>query len=119
MISRHTPAYLALGLFVTGLAAGVLGLLGQNDDLASCGIFLTIASLPLFIIRTVRDAQRANADQLAAADIAGYQRALDHVARGLLEPPSPAPTGGGQTTTPDNVRWLPQRSDDHLKRTAQ
>ncbi|MFI0736445.1 hypothetical protein ACH4S9_46860 [Streptomyces sp. NPDC021225] len=85
----------AFGLLVVGLSAGVLGLLGDNDDLWRVGLFIVLAAIPLTIIRTVHNSQLATAHQLAEADRAGYLRALDHVARGLLDAPAP-PTPGSR-----------------------
>ncbi|MCX4824213.1 hypothetical protein OG883_31025 [Streptomyces sp. NBC_01142] len=76
-----------------GLAAGVLGLLCNNDDLWRVGLFVVITATPLIIIRTVHTSQHATAHQLAEADNAGYRRALEHVARGLLDAPA-GPTPG-------------------------
>jgi hypothetical protein len=74
---------------------GVLGMLGKNDDIERCGIFLTLTAIPLLVIRAIRETQNLNAAQLAEADNAGYVRALDHVARGLLDQnTAPSPQGG-------------------------
>ncbi|MEU8990001.1 hypothetical protein AB0C98_26820 [Streptomyces sp. NPDC048558] len=83
-------AYAPLG---TGLTTGVIGLLARSDTLIASGILLTLAGLPPLIIRTLRNSHRATAEQLTEADHAGYHRALDHVARGLLDAPTP-PTPG-------------------------
>lgn len=94
MNSRYMPA-LALFLLGTGLAAGILGLLDNNDDVLWCGIFLTVTSMPLLILRTLNNAHHVSADQLAEAENTGYRRALDHVARGLLDQhTAPNPHGG-------------------------
>lgn len=118
MNSRYMPA-LALILLGTGLAAGVLGLLGENIDVFRCGIFVTVTSLPLLILRTLRDSQYVSAYQLAEADNAGYRRALDHVARGLLDQhTSPTPRGGDRATAEQvagnviHIRPLPYEGEE-------
>ncbi|MEW1672807.1 hypothetical protein AB0O47_06085 [Streptomyces noursei] len=72
-----------------GLSAGVIGLLGRNSDVFEAGLFLTVVAVPLIITRTVHTAHKVTAQQLADADRDGYVRALDHVARGLLDAPAP------------------------------
>lgn len=94
MNQHHTP-HLAYGLLGTGLAFGIIGLLGVNDDVMSCGFFLTVVAVPLVVINALRGEHRAQDDQLADAHTAGYRLALDHVARGLLDQASTAPTGPG------------------------
>lgn len=93
MISRYLPIA-PLVLLGAGIAMGTIGLLGDNDDVWRCGLFLTVTAMPLLVIRAVREAQRVTADQLAQADQAGYRRALDHVARGLLDQYTAPPTPG-------------------------
>ncbi|UUN29449.1 hypothetical protein [Streptomyces sp. FIT100] len=80
-------------LLLVGLSAGVVGLLGNNDYTWRAGLFIVLTAVPLLIIRTVHNSERATAEQLADADRAGYIRALDHVARGLLDAPA-SPTPG-------------------------
>ncbi|MBK3581571.1 hypothetical protein JHN63_49015 [Streptomyces sp. MBT65] len=92
MTHRYTSA-LALVLLLVGQAAGVLGLIGKNDDLWQTGLFVTLTAVPLLIARTVHNSQHVTADQIADADRAGYVRALDHVARGLLDAPTPPRPG--------------------------
>ncbi|MWA12596.1 hypothetical protein [Streptomyces sp. BA2] len=118
MNSRYMPA-LALILLGTGLAAGVLGLVGDNIDVFRCGIFVTVCSLPLLILRTLRESQHVSAHQLAEADKAGYRRALDHVARGLLDNhTAPTPQGGDRATVEQvagnvfHIRPLPYKGEE-------
>ncbi|MGX1912439.1 hypothetical protein ACWIID_26775 [Streptomyces phaeochromogenes] len=92
MTQRFTPAFAVL-LLMAGQSAGVLGLLGNNDALWQAGLFITLTAVPLLIVRTVHNSQQATADQLADADRTGYVRALDHVARGLLDAPTPPEPG--------------------------
>lgn len=92
MTHRLTPA-LAVLLLMVGQSAGVLGLLGDNDSLWQAGLYITLTAVPLLIVRTVHNSQQATADQIADADRAGYVRALDHVARGLLDAPAPPEPG--------------------------
>jgi hypothetical protein len=88
-VNHRYPAATAPLLLAFGLAAGVAGLLGDNDDLWQTGLFVVLTAVPLLITRAVRDSQRLTAQQLAEADNAGYRRALEHVARGLLDAPAP------------------------------
>lgn len=100
MTHRYIPVF-AVALLMAGLSCGVLGLLGDNDDLWRVGLFLVLTAVPLLIIRTVHNSQRLSAEQLADADNAGYMRALDHVARGLLD--APAPRRGGNRDSDEQV----------------
>lgn len=88
MTHRYMPVF-AITLLMVGLSCGVIGLLGNNDDLWRAGLFMTLTAVPLLIIRAIHNSQRVRDDQLIAADQAGYMRALDHVARGLLDVPTP------------------------------
>ncbi|MEV7991597.1 hypothetical protein AB0O67_06685 [Streptomyces sp. NPDC086077] len=91
----------AITLLMVGLSCGVIGLLGNNDDLWRAGLFMVLTAVPLLIIRAVHNSQRVSEDQLTAADQAGYMRALDHVARGLLD--APAPRRGGHRDRAERV----------------
>ncbi|MET9555126.1 hypothetical protein [Streptomyces sp. NPDC006645] len=92
MTHLYAPIF-AFTLLLVGLSSGVIGLLGNNNDMWRAGVFLVLTAVPLFIVRAVHDSHRVSDDQLAAADTAGYFRALDHVARGLLD--AHAPHSGG------------------------
>ncbi|MGY4990935.1 hypothetical protein [Streptomyces nigrescens] len=94
MISRLLPG-LTLALLGAGIVMGAFGLLGGNDGTMRRGIFLTLIGMPPLIAHTVHNAHRVTADQLAEADNAGYRRALDHVARGLLDQHTAPPPRGG------------------------
>ncbi|MEV0559419.1 hypothetical protein AB0I27_38985 [Streptomyces sp. NPDC050597] len=112
----------AFTLLLVGLSAGVLGLLGSNDDLWTAGLFLVLTAVPLTIVRTVHNSQRATAHQLAEADRGGYVRALDHVARGLLDapdPPSPGHHRDRAEQVAGNVITLRPRHMDQYERKAQ
>ncbi|WHM36284.1 hypothetical protein [Streptomyces sp. BPTC-684] len=121
MTSRFTPV-LALALLGAGIVTGVLGLLGNSDDQTAYGIFLAVTALPLIITRTLRNTLRIGAHQLAAADNAGYRRALDHVARGLLDQHT-SPPRGGHPAEPEqatgNVITLRPDTDDRTEWEAQ
>lgn len=120
MTHRYMPVF-AFSLLMVGLSSGVIGLLGNNDDLWRAGLFLVLTAVPLLIIRTVHNSQRVTADQLETADRAGYIRALDHVARGLLD--VPAPRGGHHHDRDEqvagNVITLRPRHTDRPERKAQ
>ena len=121
MTHRYMPVF-AFTLLLVGLSAGVLGLLGNTDDLFGAGLFITLTAVPLLIIRTVHNSQRASADQLAEADRAGYVRALDHVARGLLDapaPPGPGHRADGAEQVAGNVITLRPHNTDRPERKAQ
>jgi hypothetical protein len=102
VISRLLPA-LTLALLGAGIVIGAFGLLGGNDSLMRRGIFLTLIGMPPLIAHTVHNAHRVTADQLAEADNAGYRRALDHVARGLLDQHTAPPPRGGDYATPEHT----------------
>ncbi|MEV2203771.1 hypothetical protein AB0E11_27945 [Streptomyces fradiae] len=111
----------ALALLLVGLLAGAVGLLRDNDDAMVSGLFAVLTAVPLLIIRTVHNSQRVSAEQLAAADQAGYMRALDHVARGLLDAPTPR-RGGNRDRAEQvagNVITLRPRHSDQPERKAQ
>ncbi|MEU4986611.1 hypothetical protein [Streptomyces sp. NPDC021969] len=121
MSHRYMPVF-AFTLLLVGLSAGVLGLLGQADDLWRAGLFLTLTAVPLLIVRAIHTAHRATADQLDAAERIGYQKALGHVALGLLDAPKP-PQGGHYTDRAEqvegNVITLRPRHIDQPERKAQ
>lgn len=92
MTHLYMPVF-SLSLLLTGLSAGVIGLLGNNGTLWRAGLFIVLTSVPLLVIRTVHNSLSVSAGQLADADNAGYRRALEHVARGLLDVPNGPPPG--------------------------
>ncbi|WP_275463342.1 hypothetical protein [Streptomyces noursei] len=120
MTHRYMPMAIST-LFLVGLSAGVVGLLGHNDDLFSAGLFLTLTAVPLIVTRAVRNSHRVTAHQLAEADRAGYYRALDHVARGLLDTPAPPDSGHRATVeqVAGNVITLRPLPDRPIERKAQ
>ncbi|MGW5673970.1 hypothetical protein ACWEV4_02565 [Streptomyces sp. NPDC003860] len=77
-----------------GLATGFIGLATDTSGLAYLGVLSVLSAVPPLIISATRNATRVRDYQLAEADRAGYARALDHVARGLLTPPTAPPSGG-------------------------
>ncbi|MEV4036405.1 hypothetical protein [Streptomyces umbrinus] len=98
MTTRITPVF-ALFLIGTGVATGVIGLLGTNDEVTVSGLLMTLTGLPMLIVTTIQNSHRVADYQLAEADTAGYRRALDHVARGLLDQhTAPHPSGGEYAT---------------------
>lgn len=106
-MNQHYTPHLAYGLLGSGLALGILGILGRNDDVMRCGILFTVVAVPLVVIQAMRAERCAIDDQLAASHTAGYRLALDHVARGLLDQASTTPTGPGHradtSEEPNNV----------------
>ncbi|MEV7205753.1 MULTISPECIES: hypothetical protein [unclassified Streptomyces] len=121
MSHRYMPVF-AFTLLLVGLSAGVLGLLGKADDLWRAGLFIVLTAVPLFIVRAVHTALRVNADRIDAAERVGYQKALEHVALGLLDAPTP-PNGGHYTDRAEqvegNVIALRPRHVDRPERKAQ
>lgn len=113
MFNRYMPA-LAIVLLVSGLGAGILGLLGDNPDVWAAGVFTVLAALPLLILRTVRNSQTLSAHQLAEAENAGYRQAMDHVARGLLDPRTAPKPGPGDRATDEQAAGnvIPLRPDN-------
>lgn len=91
MINRYMPA---TTLATFGLAAGIVGLVTNISGIAYLGVLSILGSVPPLIISATRTAARVSAHQLAEADQAGYRRAMDHVARGLMNPPPATPLGG-------------------------
>ncbi|PJN40483.1 hypothetical protein CG747_12475 [Streptomyces sp. CB02959] len=120
MTHRYMPVFV-FTLLVVGLSAGVVGLLGGDDDFFSAGLFLTLTAVPLIITRTVHNSHTVTAHQLAEADRAGYHRALDHVARGLLDAPAPPDPGHRATAeqVAGNVITLRPRPTRPIERKAQ
>ncbi|MGE9695951.1 hypothetical protein [Streptomyces sp. CH6] len=96
---RQAPVT-ATVLLLVGLSAGTLGLLGANADLWRVGLFLTLTAVPLLITGTLRRVLHTSEQAISDADRAGYVRALDHVARGLLDPPAP-PRPGNHADDPE------------------
>ncbi|MFD8005714.1 hypothetical protein [Streptomyces mirabilis] len=92
---RHLP-WLANTLLLAGLSTGALGLHPKYQDTgaASAGFLLTLAAIPAVIAWLLGRNQQATDDQLNAAHRAGYQMALEHVARGLLDHPTAPPNPG-------------------------
>ncbi|MFK0296414.1 hypothetical protein ACIQU6_38900 [Streptomyces sp. NPDC090442] len=113
---------ISIALLLLGLSAGVLGLLGRNSALFEAGAFVSVVAVPLIITRTVHAAHKVTDQQLADADRAGYVRALDHVARGLLDN-APAPPNTGRRATAEhvagNVITLRPRQQQPIDRKAQ
>jgi hypothetical protein len=80
-------------LLVIGTVGGAAGMITGHEDAGWVGLALAALATPVSIGLSVREAQQAAEAQLADAYNAGYRRALDHVARGLLSTPV-APTPG-------------------------
>ncbi|CAM3459696.1 MULTISPECIES: hypothetical protein [Streptomyces] len=94
MNTRHLST-IAPYMFAIGLTAGIYGLLVDLDEAVQVGVILSIAAVPLLVIRAIRATHHATADQLAQAEREGYRMALDHVARGLLDQHTPPNPGRG------------------------
>lgn len=119
MFSRYLPAT-SLALTSAGIAAGTLGMLRDHDDMMRAGIFLAVLAIPLIVIRTIRQAHEVSAAQLAEAENTGYRRALDHVARGLLDQntapcPSPGAREGVEPAAGNVIRIRPLPEGEERK----
>ncbi|WP_158942491.1 hypothetical protein [Streptomyces sp. ERV7] len=124
-MSRTAMPLLALGVFVG--AAGVHPKF-NNGDMVVVGILMTAAAMPAVFAQLLRRSQQATDEQLATAHTQGYQLALGHVARGLLDQPTaPHPTSYPTSTTadraglgalPSNVRRLHPTQQENQERTA-
>ncbi|WP_326797484.1 hypothetical protein OG946_20355 [Streptomyces sp. NBC_01808] len=79
---------LALGLLFIGLAMGVAGVITGSDSPMRAGMLTSLAALPAAVLGMMQRAHILADDQLADAHRAGYELALDHVARGLLDQPA-------------------------------
>ncbi|WP_399087965.1 hypothetical protein ACGH2B_12345 [Streptomyces sp. BBFR2] len=83
---------------------GLLGLLSHDSNtVMNVGIIMGLVAVPGIVAASVDRAHRVADDQLAASHRAGYELALDHVARGLLDAPAPPSPG---------------RRDDHAEQVA-
>ncbi|MEU3917085.1 hypothetical protein [Streptomyces sp. NPDC029004] len=87
MIGRSTLPTFALTLF--GVAIGFVGLYDEGGHVTHAVILVYLSLLPPFIVWQARLSHRNSADQLTDAHTAGYTLGLDHVARGLLNQPTP------------------------------
>ncbi|MGI5450548.1 hypothetical protein ACQEVM_38385 [Streptomyces sp. CA-243310] len=119
MFSRYLPAT-SLALFSVGIAAGILGMLRNHDNLMRTAIFLVLLAMPLIVVRTIRQAHEVSAEQLADAENTGYRRALDHVARGLLDQdtapcPSPGVRKGVEPAAGNVIRIRPLPDGEERK----
>lgn len=92
MMRRRTQIT-SLALLLVGTTGGTYGMITDHQDLGRLGIALAMLATPLLICHTIRVAQHVSERQLADAHTNGYRLALEHVARGLLDPPD-APRPG-------------------------
>lgn len=115
---RHLPA-IARALLLAGVTVGVIGQIGGLEDTMRAGILICVASAPPLIVGAIRRAQRVSDDQLAEAHRAGYELALAHVARGLLDQPTTPPDGHLDNLDElENVRRLRSRREQHPEQAA-
>jgi hypothetical protein len=101
---RRTLAYFVLAC---GILFGGLGTYLDNLTLARTGLLFAVLSIPLY----ARMYHQLREEEIQRAETAGYMRALDHVARGLLDQNGHGEPGPGDTldTRPDNV--IPLNAD--------
>ncbi|MCX5266050.1 hypothetical protein [Streptomyces sp. NBC_00199] len=127
MMRRRTQVT-SLVLLLVGTSGGTFGMITDHQDAGRLGIALAMLAGPLLICHSIRVAQHVSEEQLADAHNAGYRLALEHVARGLLDPPEDPQPGHAETENragrgPGNVIPMrPQRirdAGDGPKRKAQ
>ncbi|MGA5354011.1 hypothetical protein ACPCJU_16800 [Streptomyces thermodiastaticus] len=95
----------AYATLLVALTLGLIGLIADNSGLMRGANLLAIAAAPFLVVGHIRHAHRVSDDQLADAHRDGYMLALDHVARGLLDPEPTAPHGGHRASpTTDEAR---------------
>lgn len=97
-LCRSTAGYLALLALAIALATGAHGLITGTERTQRAGIFLGMAAGTAVLALQQSALAKVTEEQLAAARRRGYRQALDHVARGLLDPTSTGPT------TPSHAR---------------
>lgn len=117
-MTRRRTQIMSFALLALGVVGGTVGMIADYEDIGWIGLALAAIGIPLSISQTIRTTQQITEAQLAEAYQRGYRLALDHVLRGLLDPPA-APSPGTDGTTehaPDNVITLPIR---HPERKAQ
>lgn len=113
MHSRRTRV-ISLVLLTTGIIGGTLGMLSDHETIGRLGWAATLAGIPLLICHTIRAAHVQDEQALTDAHTAGYRLALEHVARGLLDPPAAPRPGPRGTPDTNNVIVLrpPEGADD-------
>jgi hypothetical protein len=104
MTVRRTLAY---SFLACGILFGGLGTYLDHLALARTGLLCAVLSIPLY----ARMYHQLQQEQIEQAETAGYMRALDHVARGLLDQNRHGEPGPGDNldTRPDNV--IPLNAD--------
>lgn len=85
MIIRNEMT-IVVTLLALSLAVGLIGLLAGHTPTTFAGILAAFGTAPTAVCTYIRRTQRARGNELATAETAGYRLALDHVARGLLDP---------------------------------
>jgi hypothetical protein len=98
MTVRRTLAY---SFLTSGILFGGLGTYLDNLTLARTGLLFAVLSIPLY----ARMYHQLREEQIQQAETTGYMRALDHVARGLLDQATHGEPGPGDSLAerPDNV----------------
>lgn len=98
MTVRRTLAYSSLAC---GLLLGGLGTYLDDLGLARTALVFAVLAVPLYS----RMYHQLREEEIQRAETVGYMRALDHVARGLLDQHSHNEPGPGESCTdrPDNV----------------
>jgi hypothetical protein len=119
MTVRRTLAY---SFLTSGILFGGLGTYLDSITLARTGLLFAVLSIPLY----ARMYHELRQEEIQQAETAGYMRALDHVARGLLDQNTHGEPGPGDNldTRPDNVIPLNAdapiwHDDGHRKERAQ
>ncbi|MGC9536607.1 hypothetical protein [Streptomyces sp. UG1] len=116
-----------LGILVFGIVLGLVGIFEDGGDVSRAGILIAFAALPPLCYWQTQRAHEDIDDRVADAYESGYQQALGHVARGLLDQNAAPPDGGEKVdraadgtsypTTLNNVRPLrPTRPEQHERK---
>lgn len=107
-------------VLVVSLVLGATGVIGDNSDYVRFGTLSGIAAAFWLVVAHIKRAHIVQDDALAAAHRAGYELALDHVARGLLDAPATPPNGHPNNLDDDlttaRVRRLHAVRTDHERR---
>lgn len=116
-----------LGVLAFGILLGLVGIFEEGGDVSRAGILIAFAALPPLCYWQTQRAHQDIDDRVADAHASGYQLALEHVHRGLLDQ-NTAPFDGGEKvdraadgtsnpTTLDNVRPLrPTHPEQHERK---
>ncbi|WP_432194754.1 hypothetical protein [Streptomyces sp. bgisy027] len=103
-----------LGILVFGIVLGLVGIFQDGGDVSRAGILIAFAALPPLCYWQTQRAHQDIDDRIADAHASGYQLALKHVARGLLDQNAAPPDGGEKVdqADADRAERRPHRAAD-------